>query len=689
MQTPASLCFAALLIALLETDAAASLRPLNHTPSNAPVQVSEGFVTMPLRTGTLRWQRGRSPHHPSGFGNWRGSFAGQTTLRILTLTNSFLEVEVAPDAGGAVAGVVHKPTGRNLFFREDALKVSLPFWESGVKASFPYPEHGIGTLDQPAGWRVMTNATGVATVAMWMEFSRLAGPQQRRMFGRYTPLTLSQFVSLAPDTARVDIRYRVSNPCLYKFGRRVWNDAIFPRWERENVSARSTNAPVLPDDAQWIYPVAWASDHSGAHLQRVTASTLSLASVSNFSASVFAWNRTWGFDGIYYPSSDINRVRLSDPTEAPGAKLWWPGIPPSATTNGVRAATDNIAEIWGGLDSVFEGVENWLEPGETAEMTLSYALVAGIGEVQYADRTCAIGRRTDAAGDTWSAISFVPATSAVFRVADKEVSGPCAPDRALSVTLPRESSNAVAILAYGGCAVTNSFPLVIPDGTNDHARIRAACSGPDTSERMGHALDRGANWRSALGNERGPSVRRGRIFCLIGELDDAAETLKQALEGTPGDGEGWHLLGTIAMERGRQADAAGYFAKALEATEPYIHARLGMALVALAQDDTKAAAVHLDTLVAARPANFTARSLRTWIALKLKEPDRQERLDNLLRDDAADPRAAWLALLNEQDDRNQENLARLLQEPGAAARLTEFQAMTRGLYRHPARPVMW
>lgn len=688
MVTCASLCTAGLIVGILATGAvAASPGTFIHTASNLPVRVSESFVTLPLRTGATRWQNGHGPHNPGHFPFWSGSYdSGRTTLRILAIENAFLAVEVAPEAGGVVAGVIHKPSGRDVFYREQAVKTSLPFWESGVKASFPYPEHGIGTLDQPVGWRVMTGTSGTATVAMWMEFSRHAGPNQRSMFGRYTPLTLSQFVSLAPDTARVDVRYRIANPCLYKFGRRVWNDAIFPRWERENLTARGTNSPVFPDDARWIYPVAWASGHSGDSLRRVTPDMRSLAGRS---ASLFAWNRAFGFDGIYYPSSDVNRLRISNPHEAPGAKLWWPNMSQSAVTNGVRFPTANIAEIWGGLDCVFEGTEYWLEPGETAEMTLSYALVAGIGEVQYADRSCAIGRTTNPTGDTWAAVAFVPATSAVFRVADNEVRGPCAPDRSLSVTLPSGETNAAVRLTLGHHVIPISFPLVIPDGTNDHARIRTACSGPDTSERIGHALDRGQNWGTALGSAPEASVKSGRIQCIVGQLDKAAETLKAATEKSPGDGEGWHLLGTIALERGRSADAATFFAKALDAAEPYIHARLGMALVALSQDDSKAAAGHLDALVAARPANFTARSLRAWIAITHKESDCRERLDALTWEDSADPRVAWLRILDDANERNQETLARLLQEPGAASRLTEFQSLTRGLYRHPARPAMW
>jgi hypothetical protein len=602
------------------------------------------------------------------------------------MENAFLTIEVAPEVGGPVAGVVHRPSGREIFYREDAVKTCIPFWESGVKASFPYPEHGIRLFDQPAAWRVVTATSGVATVATWMEFSRFAGPDQRRMFGRYSPLTLGQFASLAPDTARVDIRYRISNPCLYKFARRVWNDAIFPRWERSDATARGTNPPTFPDDARWIYPVAWASDHSGAGLRRVTPDMLQLA---DRGTSLFAWDRAFGFDGIYYPSSDVNRLRLSDPREAPGTKLWWPNMPKASATNEVRHPTGNIAEIWGGLDCVFEGVEQWIEPGETAEMTLSYALVSGVGEVQYADRSCAIARTSAPSGDVWSAVSFTPVAAAVLRAAGRESAGPCGPARRLSVTLPAGTSNVTVSLALGDRTVTATFPLAIPDGTNEHGRIRTACSGPDTAERTGHAFDRGLNWASALRDAPKPSVRHARLLCLIGKTDEAASDLKQCLDADPGDGEGWHLLGAISMEAGSPAEAAAYFDKALNAGRPYTSARLGLALAALARNDSRAAAAQLDTLTAERPSNFTARLLRTWISVSAGEPDCRERLDALSGEDPSDPRVAWVQVVHDGGERSQETIARLLQEPGAAARLAEFQAMTRGRYRHPPRPVMW
>jgi hypothetical protein len=635
----------------------------------------------------MKWQDGRGSHNPGYFPFWSGQMAsGQTTLRILTLENAFLTIEVAPEVGGAVAGVKHKPSGRDMFYREDAVKTCIPFWESGVKASFPYPEHGIRIPDQPAAWRVVAATSGVSTVATWMEFSRFAGPDQRRMFGRYSPLTLGQFVSLAPDTARVDIRYRVSNPCLYKFGRRVWNDAIFPRWERSGATARGTNPPELPDDARWIYPVAWASDHSGAKLRRVMPDMLLLV---DRGTSLFAWDRAFGFDGIYYPSSDVNRLRLSDPREAPGAKLWWPNMPKASATNEVRHPTGNIAEIWGGLDCVFEGVEQWIEPGETAEMTLSYSLVSGVGEVQYADRSCAIARAASPSGDVWSAVSFTPVAAAVLHASGKESAGPCGPTTPLSVTLPAGASNVTVSLALGARTVTCAFPLAIPDGTNEHERIRTACSGPDTSERTGHAFDRGLNWASALRDSPRPSVKHARLLCLMGKTDEAASELNTCLGTDPGDGEGWHLLGAICTEGGKPSEAAACFDKALAADRPYASARLGLALTALARNDFSAAAAQLDKLTAERPANFTARLLRAWISVSAREPDRRERLAALSGEDPSDPRVAWVQMVHDGDERNQESIARLLQEPGAAARLTEFQAMTRGQYRHPARPVLW
>lgn len=642
----------------------------------ACVTVTQRFETVPFFTAPIR-DFGRFPF-------WEGrAVEGRTVLRLVTLENSFLRVDVAPDMGGAVAGAFHKPAGRDIFYREDAVKTRMPFWESGVKASFPYPEHGICTQDQPAGWVVVGSNAGPLTVAMWMEFSRNIGPQHVRFFGRYSPATLSQFVTLEPGTARVDIRYRTANPCLYKLARRVWNDAIFPRWEHGDTAARGTNGPALPDDARWISPVAWVSGHSGARLRRMTPEMRPLA---NSADSLFAWNRPFGFDGIYYPSSDVNRLRLSDPAEAPGAKLWWPAMPTN-DSKGVRFSTLNIAEIWGGLDNVFEGAEDWLEPGEAAEMTLSYAMVAGIGEVQYADRLCAMARKPSPTGDVWSVVTFSPATSAVFRVAGSEVAGPCGPDRALSVAVPVGATNVPLFLSFAGNAVSNVFPLIIPDSTNGHGRIAEACAGPYTAERIGHAMDRGQHWASALGRAPEGSVQRGRLLCLFGKLEEAAAALTKAVEKTPGDGEGWHLLGAVSLERGRPAEAQSFFAKAVEAAEPYPFARLGLALAALARDDAAEAARHLDALIALRPANFTARSLRAWIAVRRGEKDALDRLNALEREDAADPRIAWLLAISRNGSRDRETLIRLTMEPGAASRLTEFQALTRGLYRHPARPL--
>jgi len=215
------------LLTILAANAVSCARP--DVDETQRVAASRDSISLPWYTSEPVYKQ--SPRKNSALWPRKGTKKrdGSRTFQQVTLENEFLRVEVLPEVGGAVGGVVYKPTGEDIFFREGKAKDWVPYWESGIKANFPWREHCIGTTGQGVGYRVIHREDGSATIAMWMEFSRHDDPWQSAMYGRFSNLLLSQHVTLRPDVNRFTVTYRITNPTPYRQGLRLWVDALMPR----------------------------------------------------------------------------------------------------------------------------------------------------------------------------------------------------------------------------------------------------------------------------------------------------------------------------------------------------------------------------------------------------------------------------------------------------------------------------
>lgn len=649
--------------------------------SDLGASVTEDHLVLPLALRRPHWEQGVF-RHGALYGRGPATEDQRCTLRRVRLQNDWLTVDVFPEQAAAVGRVRHRPTDTDFFYWEEAVKNWLPYWESGVKTSFPYPEHGMATF-QSAAYRIIEDDDGTVSVAAWMAFSRYIGSQHRAMNGRYSPLFLSQHIRLEADSALLSITYRISNPVGYAQGRRLWNDAIFPRWDHPETGAASglTRNPGATE-AQWLLPVAWASDHLGKKLQRLEGATLPLASLTEGSRSLFAWDRPLPFAGLYYPATDTNRLRIDDPSVAPGAKCWWPAEIPADRQ---MHSTFNIAELWGGFDHVFEGVEHWLAPGASASFTHCFGLVRGFGPCRYADEHFALCRPST------EELALIPWRShddcRVSRDGQAMAAGPGDPINALRFACPEQWQGELAIELEGGDPIVLRWPPTIPDDRSNHQRLKELLQSPINIERQGPAFNRGMYRARAAGMHPAGSTARGRVQLAMGQLDAAGEQLRQASEADPDDGEAWHLLGCIALEEGRPAAARTAFERARQARRPYPEAGWPAAVCALADDDRSTAIADLDRLLDQRPSHWEGRLLRCWLAISDDDSMAEDLLAQLQTEDPADPRLAWLAFLHRRQDQQRLILARLLEEPEAAFRLQLFQQRTRGRWIHPPRPV--
>ena len=656
---------------------------------------------------TLPWYTGRTEAEPSDARRPKRPFrpapdsmrrAGDRTFDTIVLESDFLRVQVIPEVGGVVHRCIYKPTGTDLFFREKKAKDWLPFWESGVKASFPFREHGIRT-DQPASWRIVRGADGSATLAMWMEFSRFDGWENRHSYGRFADMTLSQFVTLAPAEATFTVTYRVANPAPWRQGWKVWNDALFPRQHTPAGVVHGDARPPGTTDTQIIQPVAWFSGHNGGGLRRWNEMDARIANHLPDHISTFAWDVAAGFAGLWYPSVRVNRLRVFDPKQAPGTKFYFRGEgqyhPGHLSTH-----MYNFIELWGGPHRVFEGVEDWIGPGEARQITHRFAYVDGIGRADFANRHAALHVQPDVAEPFAEIVTFRPRTALKVFCDGKTVAAglAAAPGRAARVDLPARAKRVRLVLLAGDeVLVDRTLPLEIPDDRTSHERVAAALSfkTQDGFERSGVP----AAWGRSIFRAAYPagSLGRGRVAYFLGHLDQAVADLREFLAADPDGGEGWHLLGGALLEGGKASDAKAAFQRAARAKDPYPPARYFLALAAIADARRGEAVEQLRQLAAAVPAHWHGRLLAAYLAAT--SPDQAKRSAGparlLAAEDPADPRAQYV-LWKAADAAGDKAAARaaesafrsMMAEPGAAERLDQFVAATTGRYAPPRRVKM-
>ncbi len=652
-----------------------------------PVAVREG--SMPVRFTEHPLTHSERPDANGANFPLRGGKRTERTLDLATveLENRFLRLVVVPAAGGPVARAVYKGEGWDLFHVSDRASNGVVAWTSGVKVSFPYKEHGIRLPDQPASWRVVRGEEGDATVAMWMEFSRFTGPWNRRMFGRFSNMLLSQHVRLAPGSAAFDVVYRVTNPAPYRQGRQLWNDALFPRHHTRAGGVIHDRAKVKGrTKTEWIFPAAHVSGHSGSNF-RPYDPDLTMAEFGK-GASVFGWAMPYGYAGLWYPEVRVNRLRLTDPAVAPGGKQFF--------TEESRPSAS--VELWSGTDSIFEQVETWVGPGEVFEVAFRYTLVSGIRKVDFATDHAAVNVELGEAAVV-EAVTYTPYERLVLKI-DLEPFGepqPCGPETPARWTLPAGTREVklLSLVADDQPVLESRFPVTVQHDKAHYELIRRTLDPkrPENAETLGNSESMGRAVHRASYPEG--STGRGRVLYRLGRLDAAVAALLEATAARPGDGEAWHLLGAAFLEKEMYAPARAAFERALAAEEAYPAARYFLALEALRQDAKRrgkedVAREHLEALIEARPAHWEGRLLLAHREAVTKKD--LERARAMAAEDPADPRMQWVLWQGAEAAGEKAEAAAakaafepLAREPGAPRRLEEFKAAIEGRYVPPAR----
>jgi tetratricopeptide (TPR) repeat protein len=130
------------------------------------------------------------------------------------------------------------------------------------------------------------------------------------------------------------------------------------------------------------------------------------------------------------------------------------------------------------------------------------------------------------------------------------------------------------------------------------------------------AYDRAAS--VAPGNALGPK-RGGMRAARWGELQLAEPRLREAVRRAPRDAEAWHALGVVLVGLDRLDAARQAYLAGIGADGQALENRLGLATVALRQNEPAAALDQYEQLLAARPKFTEALLGKSWSLILMGE----------------------------------------------------------------------
>jgi hypothetical protein len=320
--------------------------------------------------------------------------------RAIVLENEYLKLTLLPDMG-RVYSLVYKPTGHEVFWRNDIVTVGRAenaagwwIWIGGAEYTLPGDEHGT-TWAEPWTSSILDDGDRRKTV-------RLSVVEPG------TGLREEIDVSVAPGSAGFEARIRIANPTEKIVPYAHW---VSPQWTPGGWNG-------LTDDTEFIIPtdVVIIPERFRATLgpspQRWASSPLRF---------IKGWDKGWGdlmadglregFFGAYSHDEQEGVVRVFDKDLNPGVDVWTYGYhpePPRQIPMGSGAPNRGYVEMWGGTSKTFPDERRPLGPGESVEWTEWMAPFQLTGGLTTADRNFAV-RFVREAGSGRSRLAICPA----------------------------------------------------------------------------------------------------------------------------------------------------------------------------------------------------------------------------------------------------------------------------------------
>jgi hypothetical protein len=311
-------------------------------------------------------------------------------VNAVILENQYLQLTILPELGGRIYECIFKPTGKNIFYRNEVLKPTLwgplipPFtpenrnwWlaAGGMEWAFPVHEHG---YEWGLPWTYSIQDSAAETTVTVSDSSE-------------TRPRMSVEISLAPRKAYFTIRPRIENPTSSQITYQYWTNAML-----------TLGSPSMPANTEFIYPAEEIIIHS-------TGPDSGLPGERNriswplYEGQDMSWYYSWvdwlgffipqpahDFVGAYNHDTELGVARIFPRQEVPGVKLFaWGQESPYASEY-----TDDGSqyfEIWGGPNRTFWPEDNnHLEPGQSKGWSECWYPFSSIGGLDFANCEAAL-----------------------------------------------------------------------------------------------------------------------------------------------------------------------------------------------------------------------------------------------------------------------------------------------------------
>ncbi len=310
--------------------------------------------------------------------------------RAVCLENEFITLTLLPDMG-RVYSLIYKPTGHEVFWKNDIVTVGPAnneagwwIWIGGAEYTLPGDEHGT-TWAEPWTFSILEDGDRRKAVRM-------------AVLEPGTGLREEIDISVAPGCAGFEAHVRILNPTEKTVNYAHW---INPQWAPGGWNELTDNTEFIIPTEEVIIPERFR-EALGPSPQRWATSPLRF---------IKGWDKGWGdlmagdlregFFGAYSHDEQEGVVRVFDQEINPGVDVWTYGYhpkPPGQIPMGSGAPNRGYAEMWGGTSKTFPDERKPLGPGESIEWAEWMAPFHLTGGLTTADRNFAVHFSSEAGG---------------------------------------------------------------------------------------------------------------------------------------------------------------------------------------------------------------------------------------------------------------------------------------------------
>jgi hypothetical protein len=303
----------------------------------------------------------------------------------IVMENRYLRLTILPELGGRLYECIFKPTGQNLFYRNQVLKPTRwgplareqNWWlaAGGMEWAFPVTEHG---YEWGVPWSYTVERSASATTVVVRDTTE-------------DRLRLSVEIGLAADTAYFTVTPRIENRTDSPVSYQYWTNALL-----------SLGDASISPNTEFSYPTEEILVHSAGPDSGLPGER-SVIDWPVWQGRDLSWYYNWedwlgfflpepseDFVGAYNHDTSLGVARVFDRREAPGVKLFaWGQQSPY-----VSEYTDDGSqyfEMWGGpIRTFWPEDDETLAAGHSRSWTEYWYPFQGIGGLAFANRDVAL-----------------------------------------------------------------------------------------------------------------------------------------------------------------------------------------------------------------------------------------------------------------------------------------------------------